>query len=55
MVYIITDTTACFPTDVQQQYNIPVVPQIINFGNESLQEGVDIDIKTFLGRLQQSK
>ncbi len=55
MVKIITDTTACLPADVIQRYQIPVIPQVINFGNESLFEGTQIDNATFMQRLKASK
>lgn len=54
MIHIITDTTACLPAEIARRYNIPVIPQIINFGTESFYEGVDIDIQTFMQRLESS-
>ncbi len=54
MVKIITDTTACLAPEIAQKYNIPVIPQVINFGEESCLEGVDIDIETFMRRLKTS-
>ncbi len=51
MVKIITDTTACLFPETVQKYQIPVIPQIINFGTESFMEGIDIDIPTFMQRL----
>jgi fatty acid-binding protein DegV len=38
MTRIITDTTACLPPSIQEKYQIPVIPQIIHFGEESLIE-----------------
>lgn len=55
MVKIITDTTACIQPETAQRYQIPVIPQIINFGNESLYEGIDIDTEAFMARLRKSK
>ncbi len=55
MVKIITDTLACMPEDFAQQYHIPVIPQIINFGEESFREGIEMDNKAFLARLKTSK
>jgi DegV family protein with EDD domain len=52
MVKIIADTTACLPEEVARRYNIPVIPQIINFGNESYYEGSQIDHADFLVRLK---
>lgn len=54
MVKIITDTTACLCPDTVQQYKIPVIPQVINFGNDSYLEGVEMDQPTFMGRLKTS-
>jgi len=55
MVQIITDTTSCMPLDLAARYHIPVIPQVINFGNESFFEGVDLDIDGFMQRLKSSR
>ncbi|MCL5994610.1 MAG: DegV family protein [Chloroflexi bacterium] len=55
MVKIITDTTAGLPADVARRYSIPVVPQIIHFGEDSYMEGVEIDNAGFMRRLQASR
>jgi DegV family protein with EDD domain len=55
MVKIITDTTAGLPEGTARRYDIPVIPQIINFGNDSFYEGVNIDNATFMARLTMSK
>ena len=52
MVRIITDTTSCLHAAVAQKYKIPVIPQVINFGNDSYLEGIDIDIPTFMSKLK---
>jgi DegV family protein with EDD domain len=52
MVKIITDTTACLQTETIHKYAIPVIPQVINFGNESFLEGVEMDLDTFMQRLK---
>jgi len=54
MVKIITDTTSCLSPEFAQRYNIPVIPQIITFGEESFYEGAQIDIHTFMKRLRES-
>lgn len=54
MVRIITDTTAGMPQELAQKYDIPVIPQVIIFGEESYAEGVDIDIPGFMQRLKNS-
>jgi DegV family protein with EDD domain len=52
MVKIITDTTACLAPEIAQKYDIPVIPQVINFGEQSYLEGVELDIETFMARLK---
>ena len=52
MVKIITDTTAGLPLEIAHKYNIPVIPQVINFGEESYLEGVEMDNATFMARLK---
>jgi DegV family protein with EDD domain len=54
MVKIITDTTSCLPLEISNRYQIPVIPQIINFGEDSYYEGRDIDNITFMARLKTS-
>jgi DegV family protein with EDD domain len=51
LVKIITDTTSCLSPEIAHRYDIPVIPQIINFGNVSYYEGIDIDNATFMKRL----
>jgi DegV family protein with EDD domain len=55
MTHIITDTTSTLTSAEAADLGIPVIPQIVNFGEESYYEGRDIDITTFLRRLQSSK
>ncbi len=54
MVKIIADTTACLSPDVAREYDITVIPQIINFGDDSYYEGVDMDNAAFMARLRSS-
>lgn len=54
MIHIITDTTSGLPAHVAQRYSIPVIPQVVLFGEESYLEGVEIDQATFLRRLRSS-
>ncbi|MGD2145142.1 MAG: DegV family protein [Anaerolineae bacterium] len=54
MVKIVTDTTAGLPSEVAEQYDIPVIPQVIIFGSDSYLEGQAIDHATFMERLQAS-
>ena len=55
MVKIITDTTACLSPEIARRFEIPIIPQVINFGNESYYEGTQIDTETFLARLKTSR
>jgi DegV family protein with EDD domain len=55
MIHIITDTTSGLPKEVSERYHIPVIPQVINFGNKSYYEGVDIDNAKFMKMLTESK
>jgi DegV family protein with EDD domain len=55
MIHIITDTTSGLPHQIAEKYQIPVIPQIINFGNQSFYEGVDIDNSKFMKMLLASK
>lgn len=55
MIHIVTDTTSCINPETARKLGIPVIPQVINFGEESFLEGVDIDYATFMARLKSSK
>jgi DegV family protein with EDD domain len=52
MVRIVTDTTSCLRADFAQAHNIPVIPQVINFGNQSYLEGMEMDNTAFMHRLK---
>jgi DegV family protein with EDD domain len=54
MVKIITDTTSCLLPEFARKYDIPIIPQVINFGQESFLEGVDLSIADFMLRLKTS-
>ncbi len=54
MIKIVTDTTSCLDPVFAGKHQIPVIPQVINFGNETCLEGVDIDNPTFIRRLRAS-
>jgi DegV family protein with EDD domain len=54
MVKIITDTTACLTREAARRWNIPIIPQIINFNSESYYEGIDIDNAQFMDKLKSS-
>jgi DegV family protein with EDD domain len=52
MVNIIADTTACLPEEFTREHPIPVIPQVVSFGEQSFYEGIDIDIGSFIQRLR---
>lgn len=54
MVKIITDTTACLSPESARRFGIPIIPQVINFGEQSYLEGVEINFDTFLEKLKSS-
>ncbi|MBN1486481.1 MAG: DegV family protein [Anaerolineae bacterium] len=55
MVHIIADTTSGLTEEFVREHNIPVIPQVINIGEESYLEGVNIDIPTFMQKMKASK
>jgi DegV family protein with EDD domain len=55
MIRIITDTTSGLPLEISNRYHIPVIPQIINFGNKSYYEGIELDNASFMSMLKASK
>jgi len=54
MVHIIADTTSGLTPEVAEQYGIPIIPQIINFGQDSFRECEEMDSKMFMERLLSS-
>jgi DegV family protein with EDD domain len=55
MTRIVADTTCGLAPQVTQRFQIPLIPQIIHFGDDSFREGVDIDHATFMARLRTGK
>ena len=51
-VAIVTDSTAYIPTELVDQYNIHVIPQILCWEEEDLLDGVDITPAAFYERLK---
>jgi DegV family protein with EDD domain len=52
MTRIVADTLCGLTPEVAGSLRVPLVPQIIHFGEESFREGVDIDHATFMTRLR---
>lgn len=53
-VAIVTDSTAYLPNDMVQELNITVVPQVLIWGEDNLEDGVDIQPTEFYERLQKA-
>lgn len=53
-IKIITDSTADLPLDVIEQYDLEVLPLLINFGEETYKDRVDIDLNSLLMKMQNS-
>lgn len=53
-IKIITDSTCDLPVEVTKQYDLEVLPLIVNFGEESYKDGVDINLKEFLDKMYNS-
>jgi DegV family protein with EDD domain len=54
MITIVTDTTAGLPRDLTDQLEIPVLPQIVIFGEKSYRDDSELDSTTFLKLLRSS-
>jgi len=54
LIKIVTDSTADLPEDLVREYGITVVPVLVQFGRESLRDGVDITKDEFYARLVES-
>ncbi len=55
MTIIVADTTCGLPRDLLAQRNIPLLPQIVMFGEDSFHDDKDMDTTTFLQKLKASK
>jgi DegV family protein with EDD domain len=51
MIRIVTDSTADVPLEIAAKYQIAVIPCFINFGQETLRDGLDISRERFYQRL----
>ncbi|HIC94074.1 MAG TPA: DegV family protein [Anaerolineae bacterium] len=54
MIKVVTDSTADVPQELLERYDIRVVPINIQFGQETYQEGIDIDRPTFFRKLEEA-
>ncbi len=53
-IKIITDSTADLPKEICEKYNIDVLPLLINFGQESYLDGVEINPTIIFEKIQKS-
>lgn len=53
MIKIITDSTNNLSQDVLEQYDIRVAPTSIQFGDETFEEGIDIDHDLFYRKIEE--
>jgi len=55
MTIIVADTTCGLPHDLLAPRNIPIIPQIVMFGEEAFHDDKDMDTAKFLQKLKASK
>jgi len=54
MITIVTDTTAGLPRELTNKLEIPVLPQIVVFGEKSFRDDTELDTSAFLEMLRKS-
>ena len=54
-VTIVTDSNACIPKELVEQYGIELVPMDVIFGDKSYRDGIDISPTEFYTLLRQAK
>jgi len=54
-IAVVTDSTAYIPPDLVQKHNLTVTPQVLIWGEETFQDGVDIQPDEFYARLKTAK
>jgi DegV family protein with EDD domain len=55
MVKIVADTTAGLPREMLKTLGIPLIPQIVVFGEESFRDDTELDTAAFLEKLKSAK
>lgn len=55
MVKIVADTTSGLPREMLKLLGIPLIPQIVVFGEESYRDDTELDTASFLAKLKASK
>ena len=54
MVRIVTDTTSSLPIDLADELDIPILPQIVTFGETSYRDDTQLSTQDFLEKLRAS-
>ena len=54
-IAIVTDSTAWIPKDLTAKYNITVAPQVLIWGEQTFNDGVDIQPDEFYARIKTAK
>lgn len=54
MIKIVADTTSGLPHEMLKKLDIPLIPQIVCFGEDSYRDDTEIDTATFLQKLKSS-
>src|SRR5919201_2491610 len=54
MTIIVADTTCGLPRTLLQARCIPLIPQVVTFGEESFHDDQELDTSTFLRKLKES-
>ncbi|WP_032122230.1 DegV family protein [Clostridium amazonitimonense] len=54
-IKIITDSTADLPRSIIEKYQIEVLPLTINFGEKTYVDGIDIDFKSLLEKIEEGE
>jgi DegV family protein with EDD domain len=53
-IKVITDSTSDLPADMRERFGIRVVPVYVRFGDTTYRDGLDIDIRQFYSKLNDS-
>lgn len=54
-ITVVTDSTSWMPRDLLTQYNIIVAPQVLIWGEQTLNDGIDIQPDEFYSRIKTAK
>lgn len=53
-VAVVTDSTACLPSETADKYGVHVIPTKVNFGKRTFYDGVDLTTENFYQMLEES-